>query len=183
LGDRATALRVGLLVGAGDYMDRLTWWVRRIDQARDERQQIPAPGPTDRAIQLIDVRDAANFALLCAEKEYGHIWNVVGRTMALENLLSDITRVCESPAEFVWVSEQSLVNAGIEPWTEMPLMCPVSPDYKHLLDVDTDRAHQAGLRCRPIEETLDSLVEWDRTRRHEALKCGVTPEQELLLLA
>ena len=31
LGCKAVLLRAGLLVGKGDYTDRFTWWVRRID--------------------------------------------------------------------------------------------------------------------------------------------------------
>ena len=59
LGARACALRVGLLVGAGDYTDRLTWWVRRLDEAAGARAEVPVPAPMDRAVQMIDVRDVA----------------------------------------------------------------------------------------------------------------------------
>ena len=45
LDERAICLRVGSLVGAGDYTDRLTWWVRRIDQGGQILHPCPKPNP------------------------------------------------------------------------------------------------------------------------------------------
>lgn len=131
LGDRATALRVGLLVGAGDYTDRLTWWARRIDEARGDRQYVPAPGPSERAVQLFDVRDAVAFALRCAEDKLAGIWNVTGRPMPLAILLNALIDAADSQAKLIWVNERSVVEAGIEPWTDVPLMAPVIPEFRY----------------------------------------------------
>jgi len=182
LGNQATLLRVGLLVGAGDYTDRLTWWVRRIDEARGERCRVPAPAPSDRSVQLIDVRDAANFAVLCAIQELGQVWNVTGHSMPLINLLSKVNRVAQSEADLVWVSEDSLLEANVVAWSEMPLMAPIGTEFNHILDVDVSRAFDAGLNCRPIEQTLQPLLAWDRGRRDKPLECGLSPMQESLLL-
>lgn len=180
--DRATKLRVGLLVGAGDYTDRLTWWARRIDEAQGVRRRVPAPGPVDRPVQLIDVRDAALFALRCAEKELPGLWNVTGRPMPLADLLNALIRVTRSPAEVVWIDETNVIEAGIKPWTDLPLMAPVKPEFQYFLEVDSERAHTAGLRCRPLDETLMPLIAWDRDRRDQSLKCGLTIEQEASLM-
>ena len=183
LGDRATALRVGLLVGAGDYTDRLTWWARRIDQAHGDRRRVPAVGPPDRAVQLIDVRDAALFALCCAENGLGGIWNVTGRPMPFADLLDALITAAGSPAEVVWTDEPTALAVGLTPWTDLPLITPVASEYRYLLEVNTERACAAGLRCRPLEATLARLLDWDRDRRDQPLKCGLTPEQEALLMA
>lgn len=183
LGEKATALRVGLLVGAGDYTDRLTWWVRRIDEGSEEKRFVPAPGPSTRPVQLIDVRDAANFALHCAESELAGIWNVTGRPMPFAELLNTVVRVTESPAEIVWIDESIVLEAGIEPWTDLPLMASCAPEFKYFLQVSAERAHKAGLHCRPLDQTLSRLLNWDRSCRDRLLKCGLTRQQEIELLS
>ena len=182
LGDRATALRVGLLVGAGDYTDRLTWWVRRIDEAVGPRRKVPAPAPKTRPLQLIDVRDVAEFALRCAEDEMPGIWNVTSPPQPFSDVLNAILDVSDSGAELVWVEEDAFVDADITPWVDVPMMAPVKPAFRYFLEVSTTKARTAGLTCRPIEDTLTRLLEWDRDRRHIALQGGMTAQQEALLL-
>ena len=182
LGERATALRVGLLVGAGDYTDRLTWWVRRIGEAEGPRRRVPAPGPPSRPVQMIDVRDAALFALRCAEAGLAGVWNVVGRPLPLSEVLDAARRAAGSEADLVWVDERAIVDAGIEPWSDLPLMAPPTDAFRHFLEVDSERAHAAGLATRPLAETLGPLLAWDRGRRERSLRCGLRPEQEAALL-
>lgn len=183
LGNCTTALRVGLLVGAGDYTDRLTWWIRRIDQAIGDRQQIPVPGPSDRYVQLIDVRDVAAFALGCAENARGGLWNVTSPPIPLTNVLNEAIRISQSQAELVMFDEQAVAKHDIQPWTEIPLMPPVNTKFRYFLEVDTTRAFTAGLHCRPLDKTLHQLLLWDRDRRDITLSGGMTSEQERLLLA
>lgn len=182
LGERATALRVGLLVGAGDYTDRLTWWARRVDEARGSRRRVPVPGPPERPVQTIDARDAALFALRCTEGALGGVWNVTGQSMPLSELLDAIRRAAGSQAEIVWVDEGTIVAAGIRPWSELPLMTPPGEAFRHFLEVDAARARAAGLSTRPLAETLGPLLAWDRGRRERPLQCGIGPEQEAALL-
>ena len=183
LGERATSLRVGLLVGAGDYTDRLTWWVRRIDQAHGGNITIPAPAPRRRLVQMIDVRDAARFALRCATDEQPGIWNVTGEPQHFADVLDAIVTATKSPAKLVWVDEDRIVQSGVRPWTDIPMMAPSHAEFRHFLEVSTQKARRAGLSCRSLEETLVSLIAWDRNRRHLDLQTGMTPEQELLLVS
>lgn len=181
-GERATALRVGLLVGAGDYTDRLTWWVRRLDEASGDRTKVPVPAPIDRLVQMIDVRDAAKFALRCASFELSGIWNVTGRPFSLREGLLGIAKVSGSKAQFVPVSEDAIAAAQIAPWTDIPLMAPPIPEFRYFLAIGTEKAEAAGLVCRPLSDTIRPLLNWDRGRRDVALKCGMTSDQEALLL-
>ena len=179
LGSQATALRIGLIVGAGDYTDRLTWWVRRIDEAgRTKSRIVVAPLPTDRPVQVLDVRDAAGFAVLCAEDELGGVWNVNGSVMPLQKLLNEIHASTASQAEIQWISSDAFLAAGANPWTDVPFMTPDVPAFRHFLEVDASRARAAGLQSRPLRETFEDLVIWDRTRRDKELICGLSPEQE-----
>ena len=179
LGEKAISLRVGLLAGAGDYTDRLTWWVRRIDQGG----MVVAPAPHSRPIQLIDARDAAKFAVHAAVSELSGIYNVTGPEMPLCAVLNEAIRISKSDAELVWVSEQKLKDAEIEAWSEMPLMAPPVPSFRYLMQVDTGKAHAAGLTTRPPTDTLEQVLRWDRLNRERPLKCGVSPEKERAALS
>ncbi|PRY92024.1 2'-hydroxyisoflavone reductase [Hasllibacter halocynthiae] len=179
LGARATALRIGLIVGAGDYTDRLTWWVRRLDEAgRGAARALPAPAPPDRPVQVLDVRDAADFAVRSAEGGLGGAWNVTGRPLPMRDLLRAIQAATGSAARIRWCPPAAFAAAGAEPWTDVPLMAPDLPAFRHFLEVDAGRARAAGLAIRPLAETLGPLVAWDRARRDVPLSCGMTPAQE-----
>ena len=179
LGDRATALRIGLIVGAGDYTDRLTWWVRRFDEAGHGKSRIvPAPAPHDRAIQVLDVRDAAAFAVRCAEEGLGGVWNVTAEARSMRDLLDAIRTATGSVGEARWLPASAFAAAGAEPWTDVPLMTPDLPAFRYFQKVDASRARAAGLTDRPLAETLGPLVTWDRARRDVELTCGMSPVQE-----
>ncbi len=184
MGDRATVLRLGLIVGKGDYTDRLTWWVRRIDEAGHSKDRtIPAPLPKDRPVQILDVRDAAEFAVLCAKDNLGGIWNVNGEVMPLRDLLEAISNVTSSTGDVRWVPPDAFSAAEVSPWTDVPLMVPDIPAFRHFLEVDASRARAAGLKARMLMETLQPLITWDRARRDLGLKCGMSNEQEERVIA
>lgn len=184
VGDRATALRIGLIVGAGDYTDRLTWWVRRFDEAgRGRSRTVPAPAPQDRPVQVIDVRDAAAFAVRCAEDGLGGVWNVTGEPRPMRDLLDAIRSATRSMGEVRWLPPGAFADAGVEPWADVPLMAPDIPALRYFQQVEANRARAAGLATRPLGETLVRLVEWDRGRRDVALTCGMSAAQEERALA
>jgi 2'-hydroxyisoflavone reductase len=59
---RVVILRPGVILGPREYVGRLPWWLRRV--AADGK--VIAPGTPDRAIQPIDARDVADFAVSAA---------------------------------------------------------------------------------------------------------------------
>src|SRR6266536_4205731 len=58
-GDRALLARAGLILGPGEDVGRLPWWLHRIARGGP----VLAPGPADLPLQYIDVRDLANWLL------------------------------------------------------------------------------------------------------------------------
>ena len=180
LGERALLLRVGLLVGRGDYMDRFPWWVRRID----EGGTVPAPEPRDRPVQVVDVRDVAAFAVSAVERGLSGPYTVTGRAMPMERMLSVVAQVAGSGAEIAWRPEAAFEAAGVAPWDGLPLWIPTSmPELRHMLDADASRAHAAGFAARPLAETVRDVLEWDRARRPTDMACGIDRETEAAILA
>jgi 2'-hydroxyisoflavone reductase len=179
LGHRALLLRAGLLVGARDYTDRLTYWVRRIDQGGT----IAVPGSPQRPVQMIDVRDAANFILTAARNGHTGAFNLTGKPMPFATLLEACIAAAGVDLDLRWIDDATIAKAGIAGWTELPLWLPQKDEaYRNFLNVSIARALAAGLKLRPIGETLTQLLQWDRSRRGEALKAGLSPEKENLLL-
>lgn len=180
LGERALILRSGLLVGAGDYTDRMTWWVRRVDQGGP----MVAPGDPERLIQFIDVRDAAGFIVAGSARGLGGIFNLTGIPLSWAQFLSRCQAVTGSDCEFRWISEADILAEGVAPWSELPMWLPARyKPLRHFLEIDTAKALRSGLKCRPIDETIGNLLDWDRTRRTIGLKAGLPTAKEEALLA
>ena len=177
LGDRAIILRAGLLVGAGDRSDRLTWWVRRLDQGG----RIPVP--TNRKIQMIDVRDVADFAVKSAVTDASGIFNVTSNPFELFSLLDEIQTLSGTASTLIPLPDQAFIDAGVGPWMNLPLWLPDTPDHAYFFDITTARACGIGLKTRPMAQTLCPLLDWDRTRRTIPLATGLTTAQEAQLLA
>ena len=178
LGELALIIRAGLLVGRGDYTDRMTFWVRRIDQGG----RIPAPGDPHLPVQMIDVRDAAEFIVRAGASETGGVFNLTGTAMSRVVLFDACAAASGSTAVFDWRPDQVFLDAGLKPWSEVPLWIPASrTDRAHFLNVSVAKAAQHGLSLRPVADTLGDILAWDRGRRHVPLKAGWLPEQEAKL--
>jgi nucleoside-diphosphate-sugar epimerase len=155
LGDRALIARAGSIVGPGDDVGRLLWWLTRMSDGGD----VLAPGPRNLPQQLIDVRDLARFVL----DDHAGTYNVVSRPehTTMEGLLEACVTAAGAPGtELIWLEPAQIERAGIEEWSELPLWMPPGHPMAGLLGMDTERAHAAGLRCRPIAETVGDTWEW-----------------------
>jgi nucleoside-diphosphate-sugar epimerase len=153
--DRALIARAGSILGPYDDVGRLPWWLRRMSQGGDVR----APGPRDNPQQFIDVRDLARFVL----DDHAGTFNMVNRRghTTMEGLLEACRRVAGAPGtRLVWQTPEEIAAAGLEPWEDLPLWIPPGHEYEGLLGMDVERAHAAGLRCRPAEETVADTWAW-----------------------
>lgn len=76
---RVLSIRPGLIVGPYDYSDRFTYWPARVARGGE----LLAPGRPDRFIQLIDVRDVADWLIKMGERGQTGIYNSNGPASAL----------------------------------------------------------------------------------------------------
>ncbi|HSC90361.1 MAG TPA: NAD-dependent epimerase/dehydratase family protein [Gaiellaceae bacterium] len=177
--DRAAMLRFGLIVGPHDPTDRFTYWADRIGRGGE----ILAPGPPERPWQFVDVRDGAAFALDVAERRLPGPFVVTNRSSPGEVLAG---------ADVVWVDDAFLVERGVGEWMELPLWVADGGEIGALHQADTSRAGAAGLRRRPVAETVADTLAWSRTRQGRgpgtaamggAEGVGLASERERELLA
>jgi 2'-hydroxyisoflavone reductase len=177
-GERALIIRPGLIVGPHDPTDRFTYWPRRVA----EGGRVLAPAPPDAPVQFVDVRDLGQWIVHVTERAASGVFNATGETITFEQLLAECQAV-SGPAEIVWVPSERLVQAGVGEWMELPLWI-VSPEYSATHLADVSKAVEAGLRFRPLAETIADTLAWDAEREWpRAEGVGLAPEREQELLA
>ena len=153
-------MRAGLIVGPHDNVFRLPWWVRRIA----EGGEVPAPGEASRPLQVIDARDLATWLVRLAEERTSGAFNgtaPVGQTTMGELLQSRRRRhrqrrrrCAGSPrtssrrraSSRGWSSRCGCRRAISAPGTSAPTS-----------------AQAAGLRTRPVAETVADIWNWLQT--------------------
>jgi 2'-hydroxyisoflavone reductase len=185
--DRALLARAGLILGPHENVGRLTWWLARMARGGE----ILCPGPPDLEIQYIDARDLAGFVIDAARAGQSGAFNVVSRRghATMGSLLAACHAAAGSPdAVLTWVDPDTLTAAGIEPWTELPIWIPPGHEYSGMHDVNVERAHSAGLRPRPVQETVVDTWHWFSARhtappvRPDLPTPGIDPDRERQVL-
>jgi len=179
---RVLNVRPGLIVGPHDPTDRFTYWPRRVALGGE----VLAPGRPEHGAQIVDVRDLAGWMLELVEARHVGIYNATGPEYRLTfgQLLDECRAVSGSDARFTWVGERFLLDAGAQPWTEVPLWVPESdPENAGFDAVDCSKAIGAGLRFRPLAETIRDTLAWDATRPADLELCaGLKRAREAELL-
>lgn len=170
MGGRALWLRPGLIVGPYDVSDRFPYWPRRV--ARGGR--VLAPGRPERGSQFIDVRDLAAFTLRVTEQGAPGAYHATGEAVPFGTLLDTCRATLGGDATFEWVDEAFLLEREVAPYTELPLWLPESEAAHDA--IDCSRARAAGLRCRPLAETVRDTFAWDQAHPIESRprKAGAT---------
>ncbi|HEY0172596.1 MAG TPA: hypothetical protein VGB98_16355, partial [Pyrinomonadaceae bacterium] len=171
------------IVGPHDYSDRFTYWPRRVSEGGD----VLAPGDPARPVQFIDVRDLAAWILLAGERRLAGTFNALGPDYRLTfgRFLEECRAATGGDARFVWVDENFLREAGLAAWTEVPLWSDSADDTnRYFQEMSVAKAVAAGLRFRPVAETVRDTLAWDMTRPADAeRRAGLAREREREVLA
>ena len=153
---RATHVRAGLIVGPHDPTGRFTYWPHRVARGGE----ILVPGPLERPVQTIDVRDLGAWIVHCAEQRVTGVFNATSRPYPLAELLHACVLAAEADPDFTVVDDAFLVDSGVDEWMELPLWIDTRQEaWRHFLEADVERAHAAGLEPRPLIETVQSTLE------------------------
>jgi nucleoside-diphosphate-sugar epimerase len=165
-GMRALVIRPGLIAGPHDPTGRFTYWPHRTARGGE----MLAPGPPERLVQFIDVRDLGEWIVRLLEVGTGGVFNATCPGVPWGELVDG--------AEATWVDDVFLTEQGVGEWMELPLWV-ASPEWAGIHRTDVSRAVAAGLRFRPVAETMRDT----RTGASLVDGVGLTPEREAELLA
>ena len=181
--NRALIIRPGLIVGSDDPTDRFTYWPWRVSQGG----AMLAPGDSNQAVQIIDVKDLAAWMLHLGEQRATGTFNATGpnHVLTMGGLFKTCARVCEVELDITWANAQFLREHGIAPWSDMPLYVGEDdPESVGFSAVNISKAIGSGLKFRPLADTVVDTLIWARTFAPDhAWKAGLTRIREAELLA
>jgi 2'-hydroxyisoflavone reductase len=181
-GERACIVRPGLIVGPHDGTDRFSYWPYRVAAGG----RVAAPVGPSFPVQLIDVRDLAEWMIALLERDVGGVFNATSPPgmLTIGEVLDRSREASGSDARFEWLEAAFLEAQGVKPWSEMPLYVPREGDMKGFASVSVARALAEGLRFRSLGDTVAATLDWIRTRpKDHAWKAGLAPDRERALLA
>lgn len=178
MSDRALIVRPGLVVGPYDPTERFVRWIRRAADGGE----VLAPGNPSRQVQLIDGRDLADWTVRQILARATGTFNAVGPEprLTMGRLLDTCVEVTAADAGLTWVPEDFLLQAGVSPWTDLPLWLP--EEANGMACADISRAVAAGLTFRSLDDTVRATLRWDSARADRG-PAGMPVEREREILA
>jgi len=144
--ERALVVRPGLITGPHDPTGRFTYWPHRVARGGE----LLAPGPPERDAQFVDVRDLAAWILDATEARLTGPFNVTSEPYTFADVVAG--------ADVTWVDDGFLLEREVGEWMELPLWIAETPGQERFHQVDTTKAHAAGLRHRPLAETIEATL-------------------------
>ncbi len=179
----ALVLRPGLVAGPHDPTDRFTYWPRRAAAGG----AMLAPGDPQQRIQYIDARDFAEWTICLVENRRARTYNAVtdDPSLTMSRFLNECCAAANRGTRLVWVPEDALLKAGLQPWSDLPLWLPTqtTAEFRGFSTLSNARAVDAGLTLRPLLATVRETLAWDQRPADYVLKAGLTPAREQEVLA
>jgi len=183
--ERSLVARVGLIGGPGDVFDRTGSWPARFAAPAGVEGAVLVPDEPDLPVAVVDVRDLAGWLLDAGGRRLGGTYDVVGPRLGLAEHLEVARRMAGHTGPVRAAPSAWLLEQGVEPWMgprSLPLWLP-DPGWRGFNARAGRRARAAGLRTRPLEETLADTLAWERSRAHDRQhRAGLTPDDERSLL-
>jgi 2'-hydroxyisoflavone reductase len=181
-GDRGLVVRPTYIVGPNDPSDRFPYWPVRLARGGE----VLAPGKRDDPMQIVDVRDLAEFMVRLLEDKRSGVYNAAGPAHALTaRAFYDAARMAINPqAKLTFVDDYEFLAAHkideAIPWAML------KGNDDGMMSVKNVRALDAGLTFRPLADTIkDTLAWWPSVpeARRTKPRFTITPEMEAQTLA
>lgn len=177
---RTAIVRPGYIVGPDDPTGRFTYWPVRFDKGGE----VAVPGaPTD-PLQLIDVRDLAAWLVLLVEERTTGKFNALGpdKPMTWGRVITACQKATPTASTTTWVPGEFVAK---QQDIDFPIWAPYVGDSRGFHTWKNQRALRAGLRFRPVEQTVADTLAWYHGQLKEEkgrVRLAFTPEQEAEVL-
>ena len=183
VGDKAFVCRAGLIVGPRDTSDRFGYWPARLARGGE----VVVPGTPEDLVQFIDVRDLAEWIVVCAANGIAGVFDGVAPAQPWGEVLSAMVEAVGAPdVSLTWVPSEWLADKQVAPWAgpdSLPLWLPL-PDYAGFMSRDVSASLAAGLTTRSTAEIATAALQWEATLGLDRdRRSGITPQRETELLA
>jgi len=155
---RVTTVRPGYIVGPGHPMLLFTYWPVRVARAVGARREVLVPGTPDDAVQVIDVRDLAEWLITLVENRTFGTFNACGPAERLSagTLMSMCRKAAGSDPVFTYVPETFVERHDLL----LPILSTRRGVHRILHHWSNARAVAGGLAFRPILQTCQDTLAW-----------------------
>jgi 2'-hydroxyisoflavone reductase len=153
-GDTSTMVRPTYVIGSFDATLRFPYWVERVRRGG----VVAVPGPRDTYLQWIDARDLANFVVRVSEEQLGGVFHTTGPKVGqgfMETIEQIAAHIAPPGTTLREISVENVAEAGLG--RKFPLW---SPNPETVLALDSSLAIENGLDLRPLDDSVDDVVEW-----------------------
>lgn len=166
---RTTNVRPGYIVGRRDTSRRFLWWPWRVAQGGT----MLAPGTPADPVQVIDVRDLAEWMVQCVELRTVGEFNATGpaEELSMRAMLAGCRAAAGTETTVEWADPAFLEEQGLG----YPIWVSPEGETASFHRVSVERAVDAGLRFRSIEDTAADTLAWHASLP-EATRAAVLPQ-------
>jgi hypothetical protein len=167
-------------VGPLDRSDRFTYWPVRASKGGE----MLAPGTPNDSVQVIDVRDLSAWMMKLATARTTGTFNADSppRAFTMGELINESIKASpQAGTRVTWVSEDFLAAHWKPDDLDLPPWSPSKGDTAGASLTSVKRAMAAGLRLRPLRETVRDTLAWFQTLppdRQAKLKAGLAADRE-----
>lgn len=180
--DRLLIVRPGLIGGPGDESDRFGYWVGRMALAGSGA--VLTPTLVDRSVQVIDVRDLADWIVAAGVAGHSGTINALGREHSLADVLARAASLAAFGGALVEAPDEWLGENDVNHWMgarSLPLWLPASETA--FAKRSNAAYQQAGGHLRDLNDTLrDCLADERRRGLDRDRRSGLARGDELALL-
>lgn len=154
---RSSSLRCGFIVGPRDTSRRFLYWPVRVEKGGE----MAVPGKPSDPLQIIDVRDLADWCMHLIENNINGTFNATGpeRPLTMEAMLEGCRRAAKSDTKFTWIDGDFVKAQGVEDGA-FPLWIPPEGEGAGFHQRNVAKAVAAGLKFRSVEETARGCLDW-----------------------
>jgi 2'-hydroxyisoflavone reductase len=169
---RVTNIRPGFIVGPRDTSARFIYWPVRASLSG----AMAVPGAPADPIQLIDVRDLADWIIRCIEQRTFGVFNATGpaRELSMQAMLEGVRKGVGGDVSFTWLPAEFLAAQKVSEG-RFPLYAPPSGETAGFHRCNVSRAIAKGLTFRPISDTAKATLDWYKSLPAE-IQSRVAPQ-------
>ena len=147
VGGKLGIVRPSAIAGPRDQSLSFHYWLAELKRNR----AMIGPGDGTSPVELVDVRDVADWVLENIEARRPGIYNVCGREISFRSFLDECKSAIGGNARIVWVDEQFLRKQGLRiDAGNLPFWNPDDPGFEQ---VSSLKARRAGWVTRPLKQT------------------------------
>jgi len=167
---RTTNIRPGYIVGPHDTSRRWLYWPWRAAQGGE----MLVPGAPDDPVQIIDVRDLAEWIVHCIEQRVFGEFNATGPKdeLSMQAMLAGCRKGTGAETSPIWATPDFLNEHGLQ----FPIWIAPKGETAGFHRVSIGRAVAQGLRFRPVADTARDTLAWHASLP-EDLQAAVLPPQ------